>query len=358
MGGIFEAFESKTIHHGSAIMTPDGAILARMYNCGMECEMFQFVMCAGNDIRIWRNADNISTPTMAFSSQMRRELNDLTACVIGVSGTGSIVTEQLARMGFGSLILIDFDHVEYKNLNRILNTSVTDADAASYKVDVISNAINKFAPKTKVESVSKSIFDRDSILTAGNADVVFCCIDTLEGRQICDKLVASFVQPLFDVAVTIPTRMAKDESIVIGDVCGRLDYIKPGGSSLFDRQVYTPDSLRREYLMRVAPDDFEDQVNAGYIKGVSEEAPSVIALNMQAASACVMEFIARAFPYRHEPNHLYARTMFSLAACEVDFECESNFQRGVNTTLSLGLSEPLLDIPALAAINKLGECVC
>lgn len=127
---------------------------------------------------------------------------------------------------------------------------------------------------------------------------------------------------------------------------------------MFDRQVYTPDSLRREYLMRVAPADLEEQVNAGYIKGVNEEAPSVIALNMQAASACVMEFVARAFPYRHESNHLYARTMVSLAAGEVDYEPEPNFRRSANNILARGLLEPLLDIPALAETQKQGECIC
>lgn len=52
-----------------------------------------------------------------------------TACVVGVSGTGSLVTELLARKGIGHLILIDFDTIERKNLNRIVNSTAADADA-------------------------------------------------------------------------------------------------------------------------------------------------------------------------------------------------------------------------------------
>lgn len=55
------------------------------------------------------------------------------------------------------------------------------------------------------------------------------------------------------------------------------------------------------------------RVKAGYIEGLPEQAPSVITLNMRAASACVMEFIARAYPFRQEPNAAFARTRFMLA---------------------------------------------
>ena len=48
---------------------------------------------------------------VAFTSGMTNWLGRLSACVIGVSGTGSIVAEQLARLGLGEIILIDFDKV-------------------------------------------------------------------------------------------------------------------------------------------------------------------------------------------------------------------------------------------------------
>ena len=60
---------------------------------------------------------------MAFTSGMTEWLGRLSVCVIGVSGTGSIVAEQLARLGFGEIILIDFDKIEERNLNRILNST-------------------------------------------------------------------------------------------------------------------------------------------------------------------------------------------------------------------------------------------
>ncbi len=89
--------------------------------------------------------------------------------------------------------------------------------------------------------------------------------------------------------------------------------------------MYTPESLRAEYLHRTAPDAPREELAAGYIPGLVDEAPAVITLNMRAAAACMNEFIARAYPYRHEPNERYARTLFSLAAWEEEFTAESAF---------------------------------
>jgi hypothetical protein len=73
----------------------------------------------------------------------------------------------------------------------------------------------------------------------------------------------------------------------------------------------------------------------------------VITLNMRAASACMNEFIARAYPYRHESNAKYARTQFSLEACEEDFTSEFAFPCAPNPSLGRGSLEPLLGLPFL-----------
>ena len=47
----------------------------------------------------------------------------MSIAVVGCSGTGSPVIEQLARLGVGRLVLVDPDRVEEKNLNRIVNAT-------------------------------------------------------------------------------------------------------------------------------------------------------------------------------------------------------------------------------------------
>ncbi|NOZ51694.1 MAG: ThiF family adenylyltransferase [Gammaproteobacteria bacterium] len=347
MPSLFEASESPCIPHGSAIMTPNGTIRARLYDRQMVIKDISSVMCSADDINLWRFTETrqLAAKPMAFSANMGDDLKSLTACVVGISGTGSIVAEQLARLGIGRLILIDFDLIEIKNLNRILHATQEDANKSVAKVDSFSSGVRTYRDDIEILSLKSSIASRDAIELAGQADVLFCCVDSFEGRQICDRIAVAFLQPLFDVAVTIPTRQKPGEEVAIGDVCGRVDYIKPGGSTLADRHVYSPETLRREYLQKAAPEEHDDQVAEGYIKGLADEAPSVISLNMRAASDCVMEFIARVYPFRQEPNRLRARTLFSLAAGEEEHISEDTFQRAHNPYLGRGLVEPLLGMP-------------
>ncbi len=140
-----------------------------------------------------------------------------------------------------------------------------------------------------------------------------------------DLLCAAFLLPLILMwASPLPVRNAKG-LISIADVCGRVDYVQPGRSALADRGVYAPETLRAEYLRKADPATFAQERDAGYLKGLPDEAPSIITVNMRAAAAAVNEFIARAYPFRMDANDRFARTVFSLKACEEDYTSESEF---------------------------------
>lgn len=335
--------------HGSAIMVPGGAMRARFYDTQNHCTPVALVTVAGNDIKFWwGSAPEPKQPVVAFTSGMTATVNRLSAVVIGVSGTGSIVAEQAARLGFGEVILIDHDQLEEKNLNRILNATLDDALAGRPKVEMFAQAINRIRDTPFAKPINASILTREAVLAAAGADVIFCCVDTHQARMVADLISTTFLIPLFDVGVKIPTRKNIHGHSIITDVVGRIDYVKPGGSSLGDRGVYTPQTLLAEYLQQVDPDAHRDQVERGYITGMQEEAPSVITLNMRAASACVSEFIARAFPFREEENSKYARTIFSLSGCEEDYFKETSCSASVKTQLAEGCREPLLGLADLS----------
>jgi proteasome lid subunit RPN8/RPN11 len=338
--------------HGTAIMTPDGAVRARLYDSNLDRRSVGLVSVAGHDLLFWWDSDaRLGQKTrrpIAFTSGMTAELNRLSAALIGVSGTGSISGEQIARMGFGHISSIDFDIVELRNLNRILNSRLKDAESHRLKVEMFAEAVAGYRGEGVAFPVPASILTREAVLAASQCDVIFCCVDTLEARQIADLISSAFLIPMFDVGVVIPTRKTNEgEGVAIADVCGRIDYVQPGRSTLQDRGVYSPETLRAEYLRAAAPDAHRQELEAGYIKGLMEQAPSVITLNMRAASACVSEFIARAYPFRLEPNHRYARTRFSLAACEEEYDAEADFTAAANPILGRGAKEPLLGLPIL-----------
>jgi len=47
---------------------------------------------------------------------------------------------------------------------------------------------------------------RVAALAASEADLLFSCVDTTEGRHLADRIAAYFAMPLFDVGVAISTR--------------------------------------------------------------------------------------------------------------------------------------------------------
>ena len=329
-------------------MTPDGAIRARIYETKLSTPV-ALVMKAGQDIATWWDegaTDAGPTPLpLAFTANMHSVLSRLSVCIVGVSGTGSVVAEQLARLGFGEIILIDFDRIEERNLNRILNSTL--ADVGRLKVDVFAEAIRRYRPEVDVHPVPHSIATRDAVLAASEADILFSCVDTAEGRHIADRLSASFAMPLFDVGVSIPTKISANGIRRIVEAYGRVDYVCPGGSSLMDRGVYDAPLLEMEYLTRVAPNALAGRVEEGYLKGVAEQAPGVIALNMRAASACVLECIARLFPFRQFANEARVRSIFMLSEGDEDVFAEGSFSSRP-FPVARGAAEPLLGLPMLA----------
>ncbi|MCT7327326.1 ThiF family adenylyltransferase [Ralstonia mojiangensis] len=343
---------SSPMFHGSAIMVPGGAVKARLFDSDGHKHPVELVGVYGDDLRFYwcdqPSGQEACIRPLAFTSAMTAELSRLSVCVIGVSGTGSIVAEQLARLGVGELMLVDFDHVEEKNLNRILNSTRDDARAARLKVDVVADAIATHHPRTTVHRVAAGIEDPRAIAAAAEADIIFCCIDREKGRLICDRLASACLMPLFDVGVTIPVGTTSKAHNAIMGVVGRVDYVQPGGSSLMEREVYTPQSLRAEELRETAPEAYAKEVENNYLPGTQEEAPAVIAVNMKAASAVVLEFLARAYPFRFDTNRFFARSLFCVASGEEDHEAEDAWDHRDCPLAGTGLtSSPLLGLPSL-----------
>ncbi|WP_250462625.1 ThiF family adenylyltransferase [Microbulbifer litoralis] len=333
--------------HGSTIMLPNGWMRARVYNRALQPEMLNLVAVVGDEIScFWADSPQGSIP-MAFSEGMREQLKRLHAGVVGVSGTGSVVAEQLLRLGFGEITVVDHDVVEGKNLNRILNSTARDAAAASPKVELFKRVVSGVSPGTRVNAVCQEVGTREAVQALSGVDVLFCCVDTATGRDICQRLATSLLLPLFDVGVVIPVRKNSEGKTVIQDIQGRIDYVQPGGSTLQSRGVYTADDIAAEDLRKVDPERFSQRIEEGYMPGGGEEAPSVISLNMRAASMVVQEFIARTFPYRLDGNRRYARTMFALASEETEYFSEDSFSPVRSERYAAGLSSPLLGLPML-----------
>ena len=305
----------RTGAHGAAVMLPDGSMFGRAVDPDGSFHPFRRIAIAGDDLRFYPlPTEDAEVPASArrvaqtFGSGTYDLLRGLRVAVVGCSGTGSIVAELLARDCVGKLMPVDDDCVEHKNLNRIVNSRLSDAEAGTAKVDLLASAIRQFGLETEVEPVDGSILDDSVARRVAGCDVAFGCMDTAEGRHVLGQLCSAYAIPLFDVGVHIEP----DSAGGITHAVAAAHYIQPGGSSLLSRGIYSGEDLEAEAARRTAPDDYQRRVAAGYLRAVDEDRPAVMPLNMMAADLGVLDFLARIHGFRLDPNGEFAVQMMSL----------------------------------------------
>ncbi|MCB2075416.1 ThiF family adenylyltransferase [Novosphingobium sp. FKTRR1] len=301
--------------HGSAILMDDGRIFGRFVDENGSFEPFVHVNVVGDDLRFWYHAPDDRVEAFgqriaqSFGSGTYAILRRLRIGVVGCSGTGSPVVEQLARNCVGELVLVDPDHVEDKNLNRILNSTRADAIAARPKVEVLADAIRAMGLGTKVDAHHADLFNPEVVRAIAGCDIIFGCMDSIDGRHLLNKLATFYLLPYFDLGV----KLEADGHGGVDQVCGTVHFLQPGGSSLLSRKVYTMEQVRAAGLYRTDRAAYKAQLDQGYLRGVAEDRPAVIQLNMLIASLAVNELLARLHPYRLDPNSEYAIHRISLS---------------------------------------------
>lgn len=334
--------------HGSAIMLPSGEIFGRYMEANEEFVPITSFCVAGDNIEFWYSSKNSKTRGFAASHEQIfgegtfARLNNLSIAVIGCSGTGSPLIEQLVRLGVGEIILVDDDVLEDRNLNRILNSTNEDAQNNTPKVEVIGQAISKIGIGTKVVTHQKNLWDSSVVKSVAQCDVIFGCMDSIDGRYLLNVLATYYVIPYFDIGVKLEAVGEGTDKGAIEEACGSVHYLKPGYSSLLSRELFTMEGVATAGLRRNDPEAYEQQLGDGYIKGVEVEKPAVISINMFAASLGVNEFLARLHPFREEPNVKHACVAFSLASMELFSDKEEGCCKIISIKVGHGDVCPLL----------------
>jgi hypothetical protein len=336
--------------HASVIMLPDGELFGRMLGeDGAVVAPLASVMAVGDDLRVWTEQrmapEGFSARhAQAFGNGTTEILRTLSVAVVGCSGTGSVVVEQLARLGVGRLVLVDPDIVEEKNLNRILNSGKEDAYLGKPKVHVLASAIARMGLGQEVIPLQKNLLTPEAVRAVAECDVVFGCMDGVEGRHVLNRLATFYLMPYFDVGV----RLDADGAGGIDQISGAVHYLQPGLSSLLSRGVYDMKRVDAEAMRRTDPEMYRRLVKEGYLRGVNEDRPAVVSVNTFFAALAVNEFLARLHPYRNQPNDRYAWVGASLSEMQFYPEGETAPCQVLQRHLGKGDVVPLLERPSLS----------
>lgn len=312
LGGISRMTDQPSTHL-SAFMLPDGSIHARVWHGGEHQGRVARVSVVGDDVQILGGGSVDITEAelktrQAFGDATTMLLKSLTVGVVGCSGTGSWVVEQLARLGVGRLVIVDPDRMERRNLNRIVNSTLASAESSELKVEVARQAVEAMGFSTIVMAIPADLTDGSAIEALAECDFLFGCVDSADGRDILNRIATFYLIPYIDVGV----RLDADGQGGINQACAAVHYLVPGGSSLLSRGVVTSDQITSDAIRRHQPDHAARLTEEGYIKGANVHSPAVASINGFIASHSVNEMLARLHPYRADENGTFRYQLFSL----------------------------------------------
>lgn len=313
--------------HASAIMLPDGEIFGRIFFTDLKTQSIDKVLVSGDEILSFPKTneaevdENGKRTAQAFGNKTYQLLKQLKIGIVGCSGTGSPVIEQLVRLGVKELVIADPDRVERKNINRILHTSIEHADKNIFKVDVIAAAINQIGIGVVVKKFVNNIYENnDLLMELVSCDVIFGCMDSVDGRHLLNQLATFYLVPYIDLGV----KLEADGKGGISKICGTIHFVQPGKSSLLSRGVYTIDDLKAAGQLRKNPEEYKSLIKNAYIKNINVDRPAVISVNMLISSLGVNELLNRIHPYKTESPKHYAVSSIDLTENYLVSDCEDN----------------------------------
>ena len=135
----------------------------------------------------------------ALSQDDQLKLASATVAVVGCGGLGGYIAEEMARLGVGHLILIDFDRFEVSNLNRQLMS--TEHNLGEWKVEAAQARL-----KTINSSVNVTIYKEPFTKEKGKemfkeADLVCDALDSVAARLDLESTCYDLGIPLVFAAI-------------------------------------------------------------------------------------------------------------------------------------------------------------
>jgi hypothetical protein len=340
------------IPHCSVVMLPGGRMFGRYYWREQGLASLTLINVVGPDLKFWwSEGASVSDPAFAaaqdqaFGEGTTNRLQRLRVGIVGASGTGSPVLEQLVRLGVGHIVLVDDDVVEERNLNRIIFATAQHAKNMEKKVKAAKGDVERKDMGTEINAVDSPIERPDAIRAISQCDVLFGCVDTVGARFTMNLIASHYLLPYFDLGVLLDAQQEGNQRGRIKDILGTVHYLVPGRSSLLTRDQFTLEDVAAEGLHKRDPKAAAQQVEDKYIKGLRVRRPAVISVNMFAAALAVNDFLARLHPYRKRPNVEVASIEFSLGELRLTADEELEACRVMGRYLGYGDRLPLLGLP-------------
>jgi len=115
------------------------------------------------------------------------KVKDAKVMVVGAGALGNEVLKNLALFGVGTIVIVDFDTIEFSNLTRSILFRPQDADKGYFKADVAARRIKEINPTVRTLPVCADL-NNTGLGLYRRMNVVVGCLDSLEARVALNRL--------------------------------------------------------------------------------------------------------------------------------------------------------------------------
>lgn len=231
----------------------------------------------------------------AWGQEAQNNLTRLRAGIIGAGSVGGMVGEALARIGFEDVMVIDFDKVEERNLDRLVYA--TRSDIGRLKIEVMAEHLSACgtADSCCIEPVLGAVYEESTFRAALDCDVLFSCVDRPWGRYVLNLIAYAHLIPVFDGGISV--RMNRLGKIAAAD--WKALTATPGRQCLQCAGQYDPG------LVQMEREGFLDDPT--YIEGLPKGHPlkareNVFSFSMGCGNLQLLQMLAMVLSPLDQPN--------------------------------------------------------
>jgi hypothetical protein len=196
--------------------------------------------------------------------------------IVGLGGAGTLLTEGLAGLGVGHLVLIDDDTVEESNLPRL--TGADQGDVGRPKTELAARLACRARPGIGLTAIESRVEDPDARRELTQCDWIFLAADGAAARHWTNAIVQQYLVPATQVGVKIPVDRG-----VVGQIHAAARLVLPGTGCLWCDGLIDPTDLAIDMM------NPSDRAAAQYVPAVP--AASVMPLNMLAVGEALTHFM-------------------------------------------------------------------
>lgn len=235
-----------------------------------------------------------------FGSAGQALIRTTDVAVVGVSGVGSPVVQELALLGVPRLRVFDSEELDETNRNRLVGAKARDPVPGMRKVDIAERLAQEIDETIIVRKHHGSVVSESALDLLRGATHVFGCVDTDGPRFYLAHVCSMFAIPYID--------LASDTEATGGMVRygGRCFVNWNGAGCLVCAGEVDPNTAAIELATPAARND-RDRLYGIERKHLATTGPSVASVNAVVASLGVTEFMAGVTGLRAPKRHLVYR---------------------------------------------------